>query len=127
MNINDLTLGQAKELVKQLLPLIGQGFNDGCKDRETTEEKAVLVTTEHRGVFFGYAKDTSGDTIKLRAARNCIYWPAENKGFLGLASDGPIKGARVGPPADIELRAITCVALCTEKAVSAWESEPWSK
>jgi hypothetical protein len=88
-------------------------------------ERAVLVTTKHRGVFFGYADDTSGETIKLRAARNCLFWPTENKGFLGLANTGPVKGSRVGPAADIELRDITCVAECTTAAVSAWESAPW--
>lgn len=89
--------------------------------------RPVVVTTAHRGVFFGYAEDTSGDTIKLRRARNCIYWPAGNKGFLGLARGGPAKGARVGPAADIELRDITCVADCTEAAASAWEAAPWSE
>lgn len=88
-------------------------------------ERAVLVTTQHRGVFFGYASETDGAIIKLRSARNCLYWPTENKGFLGLASMGPIKGARVGPAADIELRDITCVAECTTQAVQAWESAPW--
>ncbi len=88
-------------------------------------ERAVLVTTTHRGVFFGYATKTDGATIKLRAARNCIYWPAENKGFLGLASMGPVKGSRIGPAADVELRDITCVAECTTAAVTAWESAPW--
>lgn len=90
-----------------------------------TQERAVLVTTKHRGVFFGYAADTDGEIIKLRAARNCLFWPSENKGFLGLANLGPVKGARVGPAADIELRDITCVAECTTAAVSAWESAPW--
>jgi hypothetical protein len=90
------------------------------------KERAVLVTTEHRGVFFGYTDDTSGDIINLRAARNCIYWPAENKGFLGLASKGPLKGSRVGPAADLELRKITAVAACTPEAVIAWENSPWS-
>lgn len=89
-------------------------------------ERAVLVATAHRGVFFGYAADTDGDTIKLRAGRNCLYWPASNKGFLGLANMGPKKGARVGPPADIELRNITCVAECTEDAAKAWEAQPWA-
>ena len=88
-------------------------------------ERAVLVTTAHRGVFFGYATQTDGETIKLRAGRNCIYWPAENKGFLGLANMGPVKGSRVGPPADVELRDITCVANCTPDAVTAWEKAPW--
>jgi len=90
------------------------------------KERAVLVTTAHRGVFFGYATKTDGDTIKLRAARNCIYWPAENKGFLGLANMGPAKGSRIGPPADIELRAITCVAEVSDGAVKRWEDAPWS-
>jgi hypothetical protein len=31
-------------------------------------ERAVLVTTSHRGVFFGYASDTDGATIKLRSS-----------------------------------------------------------
>jgi hypothetical protein len=45
-------------------------------------ERAVLVTTSHRGVFFGYATDTDGAIIKLRAARNCLYWPSTQKGLL---------------------------------------------
>lgn len=87
--------------------------------------RPVLVTTAHRGVFFGYAEDTSGSTIKLSRARNCVYWPRENRGFLGLAADGPKKGARIGPPADIELRDVTSVAECTAAAVAAWEASPW--
>ena len=87
--------------------------------------RPVLVTTEYRGVFFGYADDTSGDTIKLNRARNIPYWDASVKGFLGLAERGPSKACRVGPAADIELRKITCVAECTKVAVEAWESAPW--
>lgn len=89
------------------------------------KERPVLVTTKYRGVFFGYATETSGDRISLRAARNVVYWPAEQKGFLGLAKMGPLKGARVGPAADIELREITCVAEVTEEAVARWEEAPW--
>ncbi len=86
-------------------------------------ERPVLVTTEFRGVFFGYATDTGGDTIKLKRARNCIYWPAGNGGFGGLASEGPAKGARIGARVDeIELRKITAVAECSAAAVEAWEA-----
>lgn len=88
-------------------------------------ERGVLVTTQHRGVFFGYAFNTGGATIKLRAARNCLYWPASNKGFMGLANMGPVDGARVGPAADVELRDITSVAECTPQAIAAWEKAPW--
>ena len=92
---------------------------------EDQSGRPVLVTTEYKGVFFGYAEDTSGDTIRLRRARCCIYWPEANKGFPGLASDGPLRGARVGPPADIELRKITSVAEVTPEAVKRWEEAPW--
>ena len=96
------------------------------KRSKSNAERAVLVTTLHRGVFFGYADKTEGSTIKLRAARNCIYWPAANKGFMGLASVGPVDGARIGPAADIELRDITAVVECTPAAVEGWEKAPWS-
>ena len=95
------------------------------KSKSNGKDRAVVVTTSHRGVFFGYASKTDGATIKLRAARNCLYWPTGNKGFLGLASDGPMSGSRVGPSADIELRDITCVAECTPAAIQAWEKAPW--
>lgn len=49
------------------------------------------------------------------------------KGFLGLAATGPTKSCRVGPPADIELRAITSVSDVTPQAVAAWESGPWAR
>lgn len=88
-------------------------------------ERAVVVTTLHRGVFFGYSSDTSGTTVKLRAGRNCLYWPKENKGFVGLAADGPKEGARVGPAADMELRDVTCVVEVGAAAAAAWEEAPW--
>jgi len=91
------------------------------------KDRPVLVTTLHKGVFFGYAQKTDGAVIKLRAARNCIYWTSAEKGFLGLASTGPGSGCKIGPAADIELRDITCVAECTEAAATAWERAPWAR
>jgi hypothetical protein len=94
--------------------------------KKKTAERPVIVTTEHRGVFFGYAGDTSGDQIALRASRLCLHWTSEVKGFMGLAGSGPTKGCRIGPPADITLRKITAVLECTDAAAKAWESAPWS-
>lgn len=34
--------------------------------------RPVIVCTEHRGVFFGYAEDTAGNTINLKRARMAI-------------------------------------------------------
>ena len=92
-----------------------------------TKEIYVLVTTAHRGVFAGWTKDATGKSITLRAARNCIYWPASNKGFLGLASMGPLDGAKIGPAADLIVHDVTCAAQCTDEAIKAWEAAPWSR
>lgn len=88
--------------------------------------RPVIVTTAHRGVFFGYASNTDGDVIKLKNARLCVYWSADLKGFMGLASTGPTATCRIGPRADIECRNITAVLEVTPAAVKAWEAAPWS-
>ncbi len=85
--------------------------------------RPVLVTTEFRGVFFGFAEDTAGDNITLHRARNCIYWPSTQGGFAGLASEGPVKGSRIGATVEkIDLRKVTSVVEVSEPAVTAWES-----
>ncbi len=89
-------------------------------------EVPVLVTTAHRGVFFGYTKDAEAEIIKLRSGRNILYWGASNKGFLGLAAVGPDKTCRVGPAADIQLRNITSVSSVTQDAVAKFEAAPWA-
>lgn len=91
------------------------------------KERAVVVTTQHRGVFFGYANDVDGEIIELRDARNCVYWSSDVKGFMGLAATGPTKSCKIGPAASIALRDITSVMECTPDATAAWENAPWSR
>ena len=88
----------------------------------------VVVTTIHRGVFYGELISNGGDSCKLGEARNCVYWPEGNKGFLGLASIGPQKGARVTSVAvpSLTLLGVTSISECTPEAVEKWESAPWS-
>lgn len=89
--------------------------------------RPVIVTTKHRGVFFGYATDTTGDVIQLKDARLCVYWTSDLRGFMGLAAHGPSKSCRIGPAADIALRDITSVLEVTNpEAVKRWEAQPWA-
>ena len=88
-------------------------------------ERPVLVTTAHRGVFFGYATETDGETINLRAGRLCVHWSADLRGFMGLASHGPSNTCKIGPAADITLRNITAVVEVSPDAVERWEKAPW--
>ena len=96
------------------------------KKQRAIKERPVLVTTSHRGVFFGYATKTDGATITLRSARCCLYWSADIRGFIGLAAIGPNSLCKIGPAADITLRDITSVVEVIPAAALAWEKAPWS-
>ena len=83
---------------------------------------AVLVTTEHRGVFYGLTTDPMADPIRLVGARNCIYWSSDVGGFLGLTERGPSAACRIGAPVAgvTRLSKVTCVSDLSEAAAKAW-------
>lgn len=85
--------------------------------------KPVLVTTEFRGVFFGFIKKNTKlpDEITLTDVRNCIYWSIDCGGFLGLADGGPTSECKIGKRvSEITLYKITSVTPVSDKAVEAW-------
>lgn len=92
------------------------------------KKTAVLVTTAHRGVFFGYQSiGLKQETISLEDARNVLYWSTDVKGFLGLAATGPSKSCRIGPKVpELTLVDVTSVAKLTPEAVEKFEAAPWS-
>lgn len=113
---------------KTILRLLAALLPDDTVSQPITraaQERPVLVTTAHRGVFFGYADDTSGSTIHLKRARMAVYWSPDMKGVLGLASMGPSDSCRISPAADLDLRDVTAVAECSADAVKRWEAHPW--
>lgn len=87
------------------------------------KSKAVLVTTEFRGVFFGYVKDDKKlpQEITLTNVRNCIYWSSDVGGFLGLASAGPSKDCKIGAEVpELTLWKITSVTPVSPEAEKKW-------
>jgi hypothetical protein len=98
-----------------------------------TSTKPVIVTTEHKGVFFGYAPaeiylhPADSKALTLTDAQMCVYWSEDVKGILGLASDGPTKGCRVTRPVSkMTVTEVTAVMDASDKAVTAWQDRPWS-
>lgn len=91
------------------------------------KSRPVLVTTAHRGVFVGHTTEEEKDaTITLTDARMVVYWPAENRGVLGLAAEGPKRGAKVSPAvARLKLKNVTAVMDATPEAAKAWSACPW--
>jgi len=97
--------------------------------KQTKKQTAVVVTTEHRGVFFGYVEDDTAlpDKITLTDARMCVYWSEQVKGVLGLAATGPNDKCRIGTKVPrFTAWKITSVSECTPEAIEAWEQAPWS-
>ena len=86
----------------------------------------LIVTTEHKGVFFGLGRLTEKKIIRLADAQMCVYWSSDVKGVLGLASTGPTKTCRVGPPVpSITLQGVTSIMEVSDVAAAAWKTTPW--
>lgn len=83
--------------------------------------RPVIVCTEYRAVFFGYAEDTSKDAFKLTGAKMAIYW-GTTKGVLELAHTGPTAKSKISAPADLEVRKVTCVIDVTPEAEAKWNA-----
>ena len=89
--------------------------------------KPVLLTTKHRGVFFGYINgDEETRNPVVKDCRNILWWDESCRGFLGLAANGPTDKCRVGPAADVKLYDVTCVADVTANAEEKFKAAPWS-
>lgn len=86
-------------------------------------ERPVIVCTEHKGVFFGYANDTSGPDIKLTRARMAIYF-GTTRGVMELAETGPTSKSRISARADLDVRRVTAVMEVTLAAAEKWEAAP---
>ena len=83
--------------------------------------RPVIVCTEHRGVFFGYASETSGSEIKLQRARMAISF-GTTRGVMELAETGPTRNSKISARADIDVRKVTAVFEVTDAARDAWEA-----
>ena len=90
------------------------------------EERLVVVLTEFKEIFCGWATDVSGDRIQLRNARQACYYSEATHGLIGLAVTGPAKGSRIGPAANIEVRRVVNVIECQSAAANAWENAKWA-
>lgn len=85
--------------------------------------KPVLVTTNNRGIYYGYLADGFGsDWIVLDRARVCVSWDTGSRGFLHLAVEGPVGVADVSPAVGrLTVYGVATVAECSPRAAKAWD------
>jgi hypothetical protein len=101
------------------------------------ERTAVVLSTERRGVFFGYINAEVADrvrageqiaTMTVYDARMVVYWSAATKGYTGLCGNGPAEGSRVAPPVpEMVLYSVMSVAFPPATAIKRFEAGPWSE
>ncbi len=118
MNIDDITIGQAKALAAQ--------FSGATPAAQSSHEPIpVVVCTDKRGVVFGYTENADARPIKLTNARMCLYWSADVGGVFGLAECGPTKGCKISAVAPaLALEGVTAVFAVEPEAVEAWAKAP---
>lgn len=84
----------------------------------------ILVTTQHRGVWFAQVPEgtdlTSKTLTNLKNCRMAIYW-GTTKGIQQLCDTGPTSSSKISAVADIAvLHDITAVFNVTDQASEAW-------
>lgn len=118
MNIDDLTIGQAKALATQLAAFQAPNAQEARTDGVA---QPVVVCTDRRGVVFGYTSNVHARPIKLTTARMCLYWSADVGGVFGLADKGPTKDCKISAVApSISLEGVTAVFEVDPLAEKAW-------
>jgi hypothetical protein len=121
MNIDDLTIGEAKKLAGMF------GKNDstiievnGCN---SMVGKKCIFRSYASGVHYGELVEKDGKEVIIKNARRLWYWKTANKGISlsEVAISGLAKDSKVCAPVDIWLEAIEIIP-CTKEAIKNIEA-----
>ena len=124
MNINDLTIGQAKELA----PMFGNKSTESTGLNCMTGKK-VIIRTYSAGVWFGeLGQKDRNEVILLNARRMWTWWAKEGISLSSVAVHGIKKDqSKIAEAVDsVWLEAIEIIP-CTETAINIIESAPNAK
>jgi hypothetical protein len=103
MDLNKLNVG---DLLK-LCATLGQATGSAPCSQPVTGNTLtpVVVTTDKRGVVFGYTANPHARPQVLTDARMCLYWSADVGGVFGLADIGPTKDCKISAVLEIDAAA----------------------
>lgn len=122
MNIDDLTIKQAKELFSMFE---AKNRNNQAGGLNTFVGKKVIIRTYSAGVFFGKLEEKADKEVILSSARRLWYWKTANDGvsLSDLAAGGVSEETKVCEPVDIWLEAIEIIP-CSDNCIKSIESKP---
>ena len=121
MNINDLTIGQAKELAAMFVQQ-----NQSSNGLNAMIGKKCIVRTYSAGVWFGEIEQKAGNEVIIKNARRMWqWWAAESISLSAVAIHGILQEkSKICEAVDaVWLEAIELIP-CTNKAINSIESAP---
>ena len=122
MNINDLTLGQLKEINA----LFGSNKDQSATGLNCMIGKKVIIRTYSAGVWFGTLEQKDRNEVILRNARRMWQWWAKEGISLSSVSVNGIKSEKSKIAEGVEtvwLEAIEIIP-CTDNAINSIENSP---
>ena len=127
MDINSLTIGQARELVNMFAGHI-QPSNQSTQNQGLCDMigKKVIIRTYSAGNWFGLLTKKAGDEVILTNARRMWYWVAKASISLSACAHHgiyPGKSKIIAPVDQVWLQAIEILP-CTAEAICSLEGAP---
>lgn len=116
MNINDLTIGQAKEIAAIFGATNQSATSSGLN---SMIGKMVIIRTYTAGVWFGELSEKSGNEVIIKEARRMWRWHAEKSISLSAVSIYGVKQNKSKIAVSVEsvwLEAIEIIP-CTQEAI----------
>jgi len=119
MNLNDLTIGQAKELSSLF------GSNSGQSGISSLIGSKVIARTYSAGVHFGELAEKVGTEVILRKSRRLYYWKTKNNGvsISEIANEGLSSESKVCSPVNQQWLDVIEIIPCTEGAAQNIEAQ----
>ena len=122
MNIDNLTLGQ----IKQIQALLGNPTTRPQDGLNAMLGKKVIIRTYSAGVWFGELEQKAGNEVILKNARRMWKWWAKDGISLSACALYGVKhdGSKIVEPVEsVWLEAIEIIP-CTDKAIESLEDAP---
>ena len=125
MNIDNLTLGQ----IKQIQALLGNPTTPSTQSQDGLNAmlgKKVIIRTYSAGVWFGELEQKAGNEVILKNARRMWKWWAKDGISLSACALYGVKhdGSKIVEPVEsVWLEAIEIIP-CTDKAIESLEDAP---
>ncbi len=124
MNVDNLTIGQARELATMFANTTAPATSPAAAKGD---ERPVIVRSRDAGVQFGYLLGYEGSTVYLRDARQMWSWTAAKGGTLLDCATHGVKAGKFSAAASRVIVIGACAIIdVSAEALPSLESTKWA-